>query len=160
MNNASKHLSRDLQALRYLDALTAGDLEAVADIWEEADRDPELQGMLAEVDDALFVESKGDASPRREPSGRRRQRWAVWVGVAGGLAAACVIAVIAWQGRDVKDKAAIARTSEPDLRLPSHPPGDLISLAPRRDPDLIDLPVFAWPFENSISASSPLDRID
>ena len=87
MNDAPNHLPRDLEALRYLDALNAGDLEAVAEVWERADRDPELRQMLVELDSELFVEARGNASPLREPSGRRRQplgRLGWCVGPPGG----------------------------------------------------------------------------
>ena len=68
MNDAPDHLPRDLEALRYLDAVDAGDLEAVAEAWERAGRDPGLQEMLGELDDALFVEARCNASPVLEPS--------------------------------------------------------------------------------------------
>src|SRR5262245_15777183 len=59
MREPTNHLPRDLQGLRYLDALDSGDLETVAALWEEASRDPELERMLAELDGALFVENAG-----------------------------------------------------------------------------------------------------
>ena len=50
MKEPRNHLPRDLEALRYLDALNAGDLEAVSALWEDASHDPELERMLAELD--------------------------------------------------------------------------------------------------------------
>jgi hypothetical protein len=57
MSEPRNHLPRDLKALRYLDALEAGELEAVAALWEEASGDPELERLLAELDEALFLEA-------------------------------------------------------------------------------------------------------
>jgi hypothetical protein len=157
-------LARDLQALRYLDALNAGDLEAVADVWERADRDPELREMLVELDGALFVEARGNASPRREPSGRRRQRRAVWAGVSGSLAAACLIALLAWPGRDGKDTIPNPGRIQTVQRVSAQPPdgsnGLAALLALRRALNETEMPAFAWPFENSVSTSSPLDLPD
>ena len=62
MKEPRNHLPRDLKALRYLDALNAGDLEAVAALWEEATHDPELERMLAELDGAMFREIPGNPS--------------------------------------------------------------------------------------------------
>jgi hypothetical protein len=59
MNEPRNHLPHDLKALRYLDALDAGDLEAVAALWEEASLDPELERLLAELDQVLFLEEAG-----------------------------------------------------------------------------------------------------
>ncbi len=49
MKAPQSRLASDLRALRYLDALNAGDLEAVSDLWEEASHDPELERILAEL---------------------------------------------------------------------------------------------------------------
>jgi hypothetical protein len=59
MNEPRNHLPRDLQALRYHDALTTGDLETVSTMWEQASRDPDLERLLVEIDDALFLEEAG-----------------------------------------------------------------------------------------------------
>ena len=164
MNDAPNPLSRDLEALRYLDAVNAGDLEAVAEAWERAGRDPELQQMLVELDGALFVEARDTASPIHEPSRRRRSRWAVWAGVSGPLAAACLIAVLAWPRPDDKNAISSPRKNQPAPRLSIQPPDDSTGLAPllasRRVLNETDMPAFAWPFENSISISSPLDLPD
>jgi hypothetical protein len=134
------HLPRDLQALRYLDALNAGDLQAVAALWEEAGRDPELERILAELDGALFVENStanvhagaeclSESSPAQSPAMRRR--WAAWVGVVAALAAACVLAVLAWSRRDGK---------APE---PSPATGDSAQVTPRAPDDFVGKP--AWP---------------
>ena len=164
MNDAPNHLPQDLEALRYLDAVDAGDLEAVAEAWERAGRDPELQQMLVELDGALFAEARGNASPPREPSGRRRRRWAVWAVASGALAAACVIAVLARPGRDGKDTIPNPERNQPVQRASSRPPDDSTGLATllasRRDLNETEMPAFAWPFENTLSTSSPLDLPD
>jgi hypothetical protein len=164
MNDAPNHLSRDLEALRYLDALNVGDLEAVAEVWERAGRDPELQQILVELDGVLFVEARGNASPIREPSGRRWPRWAVWAGVSGPLAAACLITLLAWPRRDGKDTIPSPGRNQPVQRVSSQPPDGSIGLAAllalRRTLDETEMPAFDWPFENNVSTSSPLDLPD
>jgi hypothetical protein len=164
MNNAPDHLNRDLLALRYLDALDAGDLEAVAEIWEVAGRDPELERLLAEVDGALYVEARGQESPRREPRRWQRRRWAARVGAAGAVAAACVIAVLAWPTRDGKDAIPSLGTNQP-VQVGSSQPADEFNgasplLALRRNLEETELPAFTWPFENRVSTLSPLDPLD
>ncbi len=47
---------RERESLRYLNALDAGDLDAVAAIWEEAAADPELEALLRDLDEGLFTE--------------------------------------------------------------------------------------------------------
>jgi len=164
MNDAPYHLPRDLEALRYLDAVDAGDLEAVAEAWERAGRDPGLQEMLGELDGALFVEARGNASPLLEPSGRRWRRRAAWAGVSGALAATCLIAVLARPGRDDKDTIPSPGRDQPVQRVSSQPPDDSTGLAPllalRRSLNEAEMPTFAWPFENTVSTSSPLDLPD
>jgi hypothetical protein len=46
----------DLAVIRYVTALDQGDLGAVATVWEQAERDPELERALWEVDEALLLE--------------------------------------------------------------------------------------------------------
>ena len=43
-------------ALRYLDALDAGDAGALADLWEQASANPELERVLSELTDGLAAE--------------------------------------------------------------------------------------------------------
>jgi hypothetical protein len=122
--------------------------------------------MLVEIDGALFAEARASASPRREPSGRRqrRQPWAVWAGMFGSLAAACLIAVLAWPKRDGNDTIPSPVTNERPQHISSQPPEgptDLAALlALRRNLTETDVPAFAWPVENAVSISSPLDLAD
>jgi hypothetical protein len=163
MNDAPNHLPRDLEALRYLDAVDAGDLEAVAEAWERAGRDPGLEKMLGELDRALFVEARGTASPLLEPSGRRWRRRAAWAGVSGALAATCLIAVLARPRPHDKNAIASPEWDQPVQRASSQPPDDPTGLARllamRRSLDETEMPTFAWPFENTVSTSSPLDPL-
>lgn len=43
-------------ALRYLDALDAGDVAALADLWEQAAMNPQLEQVLGELTDGLAIE--------------------------------------------------------------------------------------------------------
>src|SRR5262249_45141051 len=54
MSELHDHLSHDLKALRYLDALESRDLGTVAAMWEDASRDGELERVLTELDEELF----------------------------------------------------------------------------------------------------------
>jgi hypothetical protein len=118
VNQPDDALARDLQALRYLDALDAGDLAAVAAQWEEASRVPELEELLTELDAALFQERA--AVPTTRP------RRALWIGVAGALAAACLLAALLWARRD-RPAPAPGREAEPIASHDTqHPPSDRV----------------------------------
>ncbi len=47
---------RERMAVRYLDALDAGDLEAIVELWDQAAADPELEALLHELNDGLHAE--------------------------------------------------------------------------------------------------------
>jgi hypothetical protein len=161
MNDAPSDLHQDLEALRYLDALNSGDLEAVAEIWERASRDPELRQTLVELDGALFVEAQGNASPPREPSRRRWGRWAVWAGVSGPLAAACLVFLLAWPWRGSNEVIPSSVRNQPVQPALSQQRDGTAGLAAllvlRRTLNDTEMPAFAWPVENTVSTSSPLD---
>jgi hypothetical protein len=177
MTKPHDDLAQDLAALRYLDALNAGDLEAVAALWEQASRDPQLERALAELDGALFLENataQGKAGgqsvpgslPRQLPA--RRRRWAGWVGAAGALAAACVLAVLATSRRDGKMPETSPATTASARQLPRHAPDDFASTPAwpeiRRLVDGAETPTFHWPLpEGSPTAPStsiPPDLLD
>ncbi len=56
MNDHSQRFWRERAALRYLDALDAGDPEALAGLWEQARADPELEALLCELNEGLIAE--------------------------------------------------------------------------------------------------------
>ncbi len=56
MNEREREARLDLFAFRYLEAIQAGDLDAVDMLWAEADEDPELETLLHEVNDVLATE--------------------------------------------------------------------------------------------------------
>lgn len=56
MSRHSDRYWRERAGLRYLDALDAGDLDAVAALWDEAAGDPDLEALLRELDDGLYAE--------------------------------------------------------------------------------------------------------
>jgi hypothetical protein len=117
MKKRSTHLPRDLKALSYLDALDAGDIEAVAELWEEAGFDPELERVLAELDGALFEEMLAKPGATREMLRRRYRRSAILAGVIGVSAAACLVAVLAWPTSDIQN-------SKPSIQITSGKNGD------------------------------------
>jgi hypothetical protein len=164
MKEPRKHLPRDLEALRYLDALNACDLEAVSALWEEASHDPELERMLAELDGAMFQEILGNPSSFPERLGRRRRRWVVWGGAVATLAAACLLAVLAWPRRNTQNQGSnppVSQAGKEIAHQPSDVSHDLTSfLGARRDLDEAAMPQFVWPLENLLSASTPLDLLD
>jgi hypothetical protein len=57
MNGPREYLPDDLIALRYFDAVSTGDLQTVADLWDAASHDPRLEQSLAEIDAALVAEA-------------------------------------------------------------------------------------------------------
>ena len=121
MNKSHNLLAEDLRALRYLDALTAGDLETVAALWEEASRDPDLERRLAELDGALFIEATAKKpAPSRQPRARRR-RWPVAVALVG-LAAACVLILVAWPKPD--EPRPVTNVAKNDVQVAVRPPDE------------------------------------
>jgi hypothetical protein len=183
MKEPREHLTGDLKALRYLDALNAGDLDAVAALWDEASRNPRLERMLTEIDGALFVEeAEGDRkaeaertrgpiqkplpgdSPATRPLGTRWRR----VGVVGGFAAAGLLAVFAWPGRDASDPAPSPSTiefaHEPEHRPPDHDDHIAAWQQYRRALDGDELPTFTWPLHETspgpLANAIPPDLLD
>jgi hypothetical protein len=164
MNEPRNHRSTDLEALRYLDALDAGDLEAVSALWAEASHDPELERMLAELDGAMFQEIPGHPGSLPGRLGRRRRRWAAWGGAVGALAAACLLAILAWPRRNTGDRVSRPPISQPGSEV-AHRSSDFSHdltrlLGSRRDLDEAAMPRFVWPLENRLSASASLDLLD
>jgi hypothetical protein len=66
MSRHSDRYWRERASLRYLDALDAGDLDAVAAIWDEAAGDPALEALLRELDDGLYAEEGPGADFRAD----------------------------------------------------------------------------------------------
>jgi hypothetical protein len=105
MNEPCDALLRDLQGSRYLEALTAGDLETVAALWDQASCDPDLERLLVELDATLYEEHRTadgmhiagrESRIRRKRSLLGRHRPVAWWGVASALAAACVLVMCSW----------------------------------------------------------------
>jgi hypothetical protein len=164
MKEPRNHLPGDLKALRYLDALNAGDLETVSALWDEASHDPELERILAELDGATFQEMLGNASVRPERLRRQRRRWAVWGGAVGSVAAACLLAILGWPRHDTKKSGPNPAPIQTGKDVAHQPPSVSRDLAPllsaRRDLDEAAMPRFVWPQENLLSASTPLNLLD
>ena len=180
MNEPRNHLPRDLKALRYLDALNAGDLDAVAALWEEATHDPELEQAMAELDHALFVEdadASGKAGADRlrrslpllspgcgpQPQSPVTRRRAVWLGAASALAAACLLVVLTWQGRGGKN-ANPNPPIEPSAHLPDNTGRIAALLKSRRELDEAEPATFTWPLPetspSNVSSRTSSDLTD
>jgi hypothetical protein len=163
MKEPQNHLASDLRALRYLDALNAGDLETVSALWEQASRDPEHERILAELDDATFQEVLGNSSVRREGLVRRRH-WAVWGGAVGSVAAACLLVILAWPQPGTTNEGSNPRSRQNGEEVANQTLNVSHNLTPlldaRRDMDEAAMPRFVWPLENQLSASTPLDLLD
>jgi hypothetical protein len=56
MSDHADRFWRDWAAIEYLDALDAGDFDALAAFWERAEADPELEALLREIGEDLEVE--------------------------------------------------------------------------------------------------------
>ena len=88
------------------------------------------------------------AIPAAQP---RARRWPVVVGVAVAVAAACLIAVVAWLRHD---------KSIPELPQPEV----VHELSPQSFPDPAGLAAFSWPLEESsplrVSTALPADLFD
>jgi hypothetical protein len=89
------------------------------------------------------------AVPNAKPTSTRH--WPIWVGVAVGVAAACLIAVVAWP-RHVKP-------------VPESPQPEVVhEVSPQSFPDPEGLPAFSWPLEESsplrVSTALPADQFD
>jgi hypothetical protein len=80
-----------------------------------------------------------------------RRRWALWAGVAGALAAACLLAVLAWRGRHDNGPAPGPQKTESARHARPRPPDDSDAIAAwreaRRVVDGEELPPFTWPLE-------------
>jgi hypothetical protein len=98
-----------------------------------------------------------------------RLRWPVWAGVAGIVAAACLLVVLAWPRRDRKEPIPNPENRETvhkDTSQRSNDPEDIIP-NPRtfgRDLDEADLPAFNWPISETtpgtLLTSLPADPLD
>jgi hypothetical protein len=86
------------------------------------------------------------AVPAQRPAPRRR--WAVWVGLAAA-AAACLLAFVAWLGRDGKGPAPRPELPERVEEAPARPPDGAAWWLARRDLDEAETPAFAWPLEET-----------
>jgi len=84
------------------------------------------------------------------PRPARPRRWAVWVGVAAALAAACLLVVLAWPRRDSKEPDSPILPTPPSAHQGTpQPADDSDSLAAWRALDEEALPAFTWPLRDS-----------
>jgi hypothetical protein len=173
MSEPRNHLPLDLKALGYLEALNAGDLNAVADLWEEASRDEELERVLIELESALYLENtelsrNGITELLPGPSAKRqpnvppawpwrtsRGRRALWGGAISALAAACLLAALIWSRRDRNDPLPDTVNSQAKTEFVQG-----TAKAPWNS-DVPPMPRFTWPVEETVplraSISIPQD---
>jgi hypothetical protein len=77
------------------------------------------------------------------------RHWAVWVGLAGALAAACLVAVLAWPGRTGKSPSPENRDAPPQAKASPRSDGDSNRIPewqrPHRDWAGAEWSTFTWP---------------
>lgn len=161
MNEPRNDLPHDLKSVRYLEALEAGDLDVVAELWDEASADPELERSLAEIDGTLFEEAH--RFHRRGQSLRRSR----WVGGAVALAAACLLAVLLLRGHRGRESVQNPSLLPGPSEFVHRPPGDAERIAAtrvaRRELDEASLPSFTWPLFRTSSVrltALPSDQLE
>jgi len=80
-----------------------------------------------------------------------RRRWVVWVGVVGTLAAACLLAFLAWRGGNGKDTIPGPHLNESTHKdtpgLSDDSDGTAALSEYHRVLDGGDMPAFTWPLE-------------
>lgn len=180
MIGAQEHLPDDLAALRYLDAVTTGDLPTVAELWHAASHDPRLERILAEIDAALVAEASLAEHQlldrqSRSRSNRHPRRWPVRAAALGLLAAACWFMIVMRVTRDEaprtrRAQAAVAHRAnagpviDPTIRPTntSRTPSDDLSawLQARRAFRGEPPPTFAWPLRSTLTISFRSDLLD
>jgi hypothetical protein len=140
MNGPREYLPDDLITLRYFDAVSTGDLQTVADLWDAASHDPRLEQSLAEIDAALVAEAPPgngqlysgqlhssqllNGRPRPSsgrPRGKRRpaRHWPARAAVLSALTAACWLMIVMRAKRDEpsrpdRPQAAVAQRATAD----------------------------------------------
>jgi hypothetical protein len=93
------------------------------------------------------------------------QPWGRWVGTAGALVAACVLAALAWQGHDGKAPVTPSRPAHPVASsVPDGPAGIGAWREARRNLNEAEAPAFTWPLGETppvtVSTAIPADLLD
>jgi len=120
--------------------------------------------LLAAIPSRTALPSRPNGSG--DPSYRRH--WAVWASVVGALAAACLLAVLAWPRRDGKSPDPSPAPRQVAIPVTPQPPDDSDNIAAwreaRRVLDGAEMPAFHWPLEEmspfTVSTSIPPDLLD
>jgi hypothetical protein len=157
MTERHEFLSHDLVALRYLDAVNAGDLETVAALWDQASRDPQLGRILGELDQELFFEESGSRAKGSSSRGPRRAVAGHRASLFAALVAACLVGMAVWFARSRPLPA-------PAAPQPRSVITDNAKLSPRDDDGQFaawrqyrrvleggEMPAFDWPLQGDSS---------
>jgi hypothetical protein len=96
-----------------------------------------------------------------------RRRWPIWAGLASALAAACLLAVLAWRGHIAKSPGPGPEKNEFTHQETPQLPDVAASLAAWRESQRVldgeELPPFTWPLDEpsplTVSTSIPSDLL-
>ena len=164
MNESPNFGSRDLDRLQYLNALDAGDLETVANFWERASHDPELESLLVELEAGLILENGIMPAARS----KRSHRWNQRSGLVACLMAASLLAGLAWGVWTVirpvlpQQQRKAVSVKDPKLMMDD----DLVAPWQRTNPasGKNALTAFSWPLEEKtpigVGSSIPANLFD
>jgi ferric-dicitrate binding protein FerR (iron transport regulator) len=96
-----------------------------------------------------------------------RRRWGVWAGAVGALAAACLLAVLAWSARDGKNSDPSSGPGQSATQVTPRPLDDSANITwrqARRDLDEAEMSTFTWPLPETspirLLTSIPPDLLD
>jgi hypothetical protein len=101
--------------------------------------------LLAAIPPALSLAPEGTT---RVNGWRRRP---LWIAAGCALAAACLLVVFLWRGRDFDNAVPKGPANQAALQEPGDSADQRMLLQARRDLEEAEMPAFSWPFEETPS---------